>query len=526
MTLRDPLYTELSDNQKKEYTAFERAVLADHVRPRDGKAGEPFVLDKRNALLGHGSRETLRDPGAAGWPDRGRSTRDADEAERWARSHYIPQLWRTRMAASVHPNAGALTVADAAERYVRKHVQVTRDAHGNNTLVIPRKVQSRISMLRQHVVPAFGRIIFATLTRTMVREEAETLQVTAMGADGACAQRPAKHGHKLNFVRALTAVWNAAFPDVTAPFAGAVVRPVVEAEADEPTVVYDLENLQQTLSAEEGKGAMAPSQVRQAMIGAVHYDADLLSRPNTAPSMIANTVHLIVLLVATGARISELLRIRWCDIDFHRGFILIHQSKRHTNKNARPKPRLRITPLQRSFLPWLEQLRQLSGIADPTGNATYLIRSNPRAPSGKMGNQGSLSARLARALCHAGVKPLGKTTHWGRSTHASWGKHAAAVKREELQHWLGHSAYPGSTEDYVAMLIEMLRDEHRGYIALPTPDEVRLALADFVPALEDPERRRKPQLRTSAAMADRRQRRMGRELPASTADELVRRLFR
>ena len=53
------------------------------------------------------------------------------------------------------------------------------------------------------------------------------------------------------------------------------------------------------------------------------------------------------------------------------------------------------------------------------------------------------------------------------------------------------------------MLIEMLRDEHRRYIPLPTPDEVRAQLASFQPVASDWRALMKVVSRSKAAKATR-----------------------
>jgi integrase len=177
------------------------------------------------------------------------------------------------------------------------------------------------------------------------------------------------------------------------------------------------------------------------------------------------------------------------------GFIVVHQAKLHTNKKGKPKPELRIVPLQESLRPWLEELKQQSGIDDPEseefvfqlGPADERPTRRPRMrptmdtanPTSAIAN--SVIARAARTLVYAGVKPDRYSTHWGRATHASWAKHAVNVKSEEVLHFLGHAAYDGSTEAYLTMLIGMVRDDHRRYIQLPTPDEVRAAAPGFAP---------------------------------------------
>ena len=517
MQNRDVIYSELDSKQRANYEQFEQDALAHHVKPRDGRPGNTFILDKRNALLGHGDRETLRDPADPQWPKRGRTTTDEVEAKAWVKSAYIPALWQARQAATVHPSAGHLTWAEGAERLVRHYEVPAHDRNGVEVRTIPSRYRSRVSMIRQHVIPAFGAMLMAGTTRTLVREEAEALRVTRVRPDGTEVKRPAKHGTKLNFVSAMVAIWNHSFPDISPPFAGLVIRPPAVVPDEEPSVVYDLENLQDELRAQEGKGGLSPDEVRRALVGAMHRDLALMSRPNIAKGgMVPNTAYLFALLVALGVRISEARKIRWADIDFQRGFVLIHQSKLHTNKRGEPKPKLRIVPLQDSLLPWLEELRVASGIVDPAKNKAFVFRTTSKGRADRMAAQNTLVTRATKALKYAGVKPVGYATHWGRATHASWGKHAPGLKGEELQHFLGHVAFKGTTEAYTGMIISMLQEPHRRYIPLPTPAEIRAELPSFEPETLDWRSWRTFQPRTKAAKAARRQRRLAKK-PLSTS---------
>jgi integrase len=422
-----------------------------------------------------------------------------------------------------------MRVLDAIIAYLRLLIRVSVDAAGRQTFSLPRKYASRLSVLRRHVIPAFGELMIAALTRTMVREEAENLTIEWIDRHGRHLRRPAAHGQSLSFVRALGAVWRFVFPDVSAPFAGALVRQSEQDDDDDDdTSTLDVNNLaalQHQLSAAEGKGAMDHHQVERALVAAVYRDAELSSRPNLVGRMIANTAHLIVLLIATGARISEVARIRWSDINFEKGFIVILQSKRRKNKRGRKKPKFRIVPLQFSMLPWLSELQQEAGITELEGNRAFVIRSNPAAAPQTRAALNTLIKKVASALMVAGEKPVGKSTHWGRSTHASWGKHATNVNSEELKHFLGHQPFAGTTDDYVAMLIELLKPKHRKYIKLPTPDAVRAKLADFVPMPVDWRDGRTQQSRTNEAKARRRQTRLDQKAPPATLDGFILRLL-
>ena len=511
------LCSALDAKQQKDYEQFETMVLEHHVKPREGRAGNTYILDKRNALLGNGKRETLRSPDDPRWPEGGRTTTVDAIAKQWAKSHYIPMLWQTRQAAAIHPDADHLTWAEGAKKLVERYEVKKRDRRGREVRSIPEKHRSRVSLIRQHVLPAFGTMLMAGTTRTLVREEAEALRVTRVRRDGSERKRAAKHGTRLNFVRAMTAIWKHNFPDVKPPFEGVVVRRDADHDDELPTTVYTEENLQDALRAAEQKGGLSPDEVRLALTGAMHRDQELIRRPNIARgSMVPNTAHLFAALVALGVRISEARKIRWSDIHFQGGYVIVHQVKLHTNKRAKPKPTLRIVPLQDSLLPWLEELRQLEGIVDPTNDKSYVFRTSRHGAAKEPAAQNTLVARATKALRYAGVKPEGYATHWGRATHASWGALAEKVKAEELRHFLGHAAFGGTTERYVTQMKALLRPEHRAYIALPTPAQVRAEMAAFRPNTLDWRAWRTFQSRSQVEKEARRQRRLDRQSLGTT----------
>lgn len=210
-------------------------------------------------------------------------------------------------------------------------------------------------------------------------------------------------------------------------------------------------------------------------------------------------MHLFVALVAFGVRISEALRIRWCDINFEDGYVIIFVSKRLA-RNGALKPEVRVVPLQIDHVAWLRLLQQEQGITDTLGNETYLFRTSRHASPLKRGAQTTLILRAKKVLAHAGIKLPRKATHWGRATYATWGKSTRDVKGEELQHFLGHAAFQGSTDAYTAMLIELLRPAHRRFIKIPTPDRIRELLKTLKPAATTPwKERRNAQSRSRAA---------------------------
>ena len=441
-------------------------ALVDRLRIRRGTAeGDVYVLDLRHRRFGNRAPRILRDPSDPAWPAKGRPTSDLATAKRWVRDHYAPQLAQELDALRTAPDAGALTVRAACEHYVAHRMAIL----GPSALPV---LGSRISMLRRHVIPRFGPVPLAALTKPMVRAAVESLTVTKPGRrPGQRVTAPAELGTKRNFLRALMALWHYALPDVACPFAG--VRLVDEGGLAARRRVIDTGDFATLLTP--GSGALTPSEFRLAVVGAAYYDAGIARRPNTKVLMIPNTAAAMVIQTALGLRISELRMLRWGHIDFARGFVLVTGTKTRRS--------FRVVPLQEQLVPWLEELRAREyGSASPDPRA-FLIRTDPRRGPLHPGAQSTLVNRYARALMHSGMKREKKSTHWARATHATWGAASPLVTTEALKAYLGHQTrYGGSTDAYVHVMLEVMPSEHRRYIGhLPTPDEVRRALAEFTP---------------------------------------------
>lgn len=178
------------------------------------------------------------------------------------------------------PQRNGLTVAQAFERYKEAHSRERRDGAGQLVKHISRKDRSRVSMIERHILPAFGPLIFASPTRTMVREEAENLIVVHKDVGGGREHVKASDGTMNNFITALKALWNECFPDVSAPFAGVRIRPT-QADKDEDeeqsSAIFDHDNLSKVLHDAEGKGALDLPAVRRLLIAAKQRDEELRS---------------------------------------------------------------------------------------------------------------------------------------------------------------------------------------------------------------------------------------------------------
>lgn len=461
-------------------------ALVKRLKVRAGKAGEKvWVLDLRHHLFGNQVPRYVRCPDDTGWPEQGRTTAKKEEAEEWVRRHYAPRLFREMTLANSVPNSSQMTFAMAAKAYITARLKEVGPGG------VP-KLQSRVSMLEHHVVPALGHLPMNAITGVMVRERAMAMKVERFVEQGVTSSGPAALGTKRNFVRATAAVWHHTFPGVACPWAGIKLSDPEAAEARRRAI--DEGHLEELLRP--SGGALDREELLRALTGAMHYDKKMGSQPKVAATMVPNTAHAMAIQTGLGLRVAEALNLRWGHINFADGYVLVGGTK---TRNA-----LRLVPLQRQLLPWLQELKQSLGKeCDPRA---FVLRTNAKASVLERGSTAALGSRYAWALKYAGLKHPKKRTHWARATHATWGQLSKAVRLEDLKRYLGHSgAYGGSTDSYIDQLRKMMVPEHRTYISgIPTPKKVRTALKSFEPHELPPWRTRRQVFgRTKADIAAR-----------------------
>jgi len=284
-------------------------------------------------------------------------------------------------------------------------------------------------------------------------------------------------------LEAFRAVWNHSIVDRSHPTKGIVFAPEKSQQFKGAIHVNNLTELKRHLQKQSGKVAMTHEQVQTALVGAMHRDRKLCAQRKYVNRYRPWTAHLLAVLVSLGVRISEARKMRWCEINFDVGFVLIHQAKARVYSSGKQKPEVRIVPLQHALVPWLRDLARFRGIVDTTTCEELLFATSESDIDAE--RMEGLSQRAVVPLRHEGVKPHNKRTHWGRSTWISWATMNHQITAEEVQHFVGHQVYEGTTDEYVDFLLEMLKPAHRDLFSLPTPEEVTELAKSFVPVQRD-----------------------------------------
>ena len=150
-------------------------------------------------------------------------------------------------------------------------------------------------------------------------------------------------------------------------------------------------------------------------------------------------------LYSTGCRISEMTAVKWGEIDFDRGTLIV------TGKGAKE----RLVILGRPALAALRELREKTAAIDHSlaDDSAHVFRSNRMIPASPR----FVERRMKRYLAEAGL-PADLTPHKLRHSFATHLLDAGADLRS-VQEMLGHASL-STTQIYTHVSIERLRDEY------------------------------------------------------------------
>lgn len=477
-SLADKFFETLPASQRDEYRAFEQEILQKHLKRREKNlATSPFILDRRNALLGWGKREVLKEPPTADRLCSGTSTCDRRLAEYWVVQHYAPQLWREMKASGSAVSDVRLTVAQATDRYVASLGKVDPDTR---TIKIPRKHKARVSKLRVHIVPRLGSMLLSTVVQDHVSLVLNAMTVTVR-ENGVTTTRPAMHSTRLETLKALAAVWRHTFRNTPVPFREAYLEKTAPSEERPDVDANDLEELDKYLQAIMKEGVMTLAEVEQSLIGALHMDQQTL-RCRHLKNYLPISAHVIALLVGLGLRVSELVKLQWQNINLEKLIVMVPQSKIVYGPNGKPnKDTHRLVPIQRSLVPWIRSLMAICGVRSTRGCKSFVVQlSRSALHSSRQASEDSVIARVSRALKYAGTKPQRKSSHFGRATHVSIATMTPGLETRIIKAIVGHAAFEGETNRYFKLRWENLRPIHHRYLQLASPTDVAKGAKEFV----------------------------------------------
>ncbi|HEU4451653.1 MAG TPA: tyrosine-type recombinase/integrase [Longimicrobium sp.] len=426
--------------------------LVERMRSR-ADSGGTYTLDLRGKAWG-GIRPddcagflTLRDPADAGWPKAGQTTTSAEVAEAWVRGRYAEWLGRREETARGVPGSSP-TVEEACRKYLRDAEK--RLGFRHNTVV------NRRSVCDVHLIPAFGPIPLDALSKPQVRTFLEELRVRKW-KDGVFGVHPASLRSKANVRAALHAVWNDAFPDDDKgpPFAGIRLRKQSDSRSRREAALAG------SLDARSGERAYTRDEILRLLASAMRFDLESMSLPHNVALYFANTAAGMALLLGTNARIEESTFLRWKHIRREAHAIYIPGTK----SSSAP----RWVPLLESLVPWLTLLEEISGgPPDPEDFVLRLRRKAKRVQPSKK----TWGARIARVETLAGLKMELKAAHILRATNLSLAKDR--LPEAALKSYAGHHApRGGATDAYIDLRPPFIPPEHRTYLELPSPEEVR-----------------------------------------------------
>lgn len=428
-----------------------KTALPARLRTRPYGSGDTArtvqLLDLRTKEWGRLGPIVLQDPADPGWPGKGATTDDVDTATEWVTKHYAEWIYRKLRGGNTD-----LKVRDAIEPFIEA-MHADPSLGPDHGTVSPRR-----SYLRVHVRPALGDHRLLTLPSAPVQKLIDTMTVTKTKY-GIRSQVPASKAAREGVLASLRALFKHHFPDVAIPFKG------IKVDVRKQEAAHQREMIRQGRANELiKKTTFTPDEIFLQLAAARYIDLnpDVGIIADWACRIAAPTV---ALQLAFASRVSELVEVRERYVDEDLGFVLVAGSK---SPDA-----LRYLPLQDAVRPWLAVLRAAK--KGPSRGEHYLLRTHPLRD--ELPNKDVYARRMGTVANLVGMKLPQERSHIYRRTHASWAM-AKGVQPHEIKLFLGHAGvFGGATDEYIRVIREMTRPEHRRYIDIPSPDEVDEFLA-------------------------------------------------
>lgn len=381
---------EVHDTEK---AASLKRFLHTRVTERTWATGAAYVLNLRTARCKGRGPITLKDPGAAGWPRRGRTAANEDEARAWV-DVYVDRYGVAWFEGRREPR----TVAEIADDYL----SALQESAPRNTHI------NRRACVKNHILPAFGDSIPESLGAEMIQEWLSGLRKE----DG----QPYARTTLETILATLGEIWRSEYGKRRAPWAGAV------------SLALENGAVRRRRMAEAGErpdtvGAYSKDQLRRILEVAQRLDEEVFRDPKKNRA-VPHVAYVIAFLFYLGLRVEELTFIRRQDVFLKERIILVPGTKSEGS--------WRYVPIQEAFEPWLADVLERTPL-DPMAHLFSNADLNG-APS-----VDTLKDRVTEVLEVARLKVAKKGTHIFRASHITIGLASGRVRADEMDRFMGHS---------------------------------------------------------------------------------------
>lgn len=431
-----------------------KEALQERVRKRPYKSsdGESEVcyLDLRSKTWGEIGTPVMRNPADPGFPDAGETTHHLATAKSWINEP--GNRFAEWIAMKLRGGDTDLLVQDAVEPYITA-------MHDDKYLGPDHPtVSQRRSHLRTQIGPKLKGQRLLTLSRETVQKWLDSLEVTKW-KHGVANLQPASNNTRKAVYASLVALFQHHYRGQALPFAGVKISNAKAAAKRRREL------------AQQGRGreliekrTYSPDEILRLLLTArfidLHPEVGVL-----ADWACRTLAPLTATQLAFASRIAELCNVIWSEIE-EDGFAFVAGTK---SASA-----LRYMPLQNSVLPWLQLLREAQ--APFCRPEHHILRMHPGQDVKP--NKDVWARRMGTVQKIAGLKLEQERSHIYRRSHSSMAL-MAGIPPHEIKLLIGHSEVAGgATDDYIQLIRQLTRPEHREYIKLPTPGEVDAILAE------------------------------------------------
>ncbi len=393
-------------------------------------------------------------------------TDDRETANRWiyAQNGYAKWLY-LEIGQTRNCGGSSVTVEAAAEWYIAAIEKEKGPSH-NTT-------RNRASVIRAHIIPAFGSRPLASLTRSAVQKFLDAFKARKC-VGGQLLELPAKRHTKQAARSALTAIWYHVFDEAPCPFAGVPLDDGDEKRTRREQIIQG-----EVFSLSEAR-SLTTKDLLEVFVAAAWYDRHLTALAAQSDWTVPLTLDALILLYATAMRVSELARLRWVHVRRDEGGIVVPGTKTEVA--------LRVIPIQHSLTPWLERLDRHASGRGLTNAKDYVLPMHEHGANDEHNTTRMLTERINMVLLLSKTKLDGQSAHlFRRSWTMAARQRRDVIDLSAIQEYLGHSSsVTGATKAYIdslnlQLLLESIPKRHRSLVELPTPEEIEQRLEGYQP---------------------------------------------